>query len=126
MADSSAPSEDASLRPERLWTSLRRIFRYAYPYRYRLALALVLTVFGSVVALVVPLGLRELVDAVFEESNRTLLNRLTLGLILLFGLVRGLLPAGVDRRTGRRRPPHADLPPPSPPESALLCKSPHG
>jgi len=86
MADSSASSEDASLRPERLWTALRRIFRYAYPYRYRLAAALVLTVFGSVVALVVPLGLRELVDAVFEESNRTLLDRLTLGLIFLFVL----------------------------------------
>jgi len=89
MADSSASSEDSSLRPERLWTALRRIFRYAYPYRYRLAAALVLTVFGSVVALVVPLGLRELVDAVFEESNRTLLNRLTLGLILLFVLRAG-------------------------------------
>jgi len=46
MADSSASSENASLRPERLWTALRRIVRYVYPYRYRLAAALVLTCSG--------------------------------------------------------------------------------
>ncbi len=85
MADASSPDEQ-SLRPDRLWTALRRIFRFARPYRYRLAVALVLTVFGSLVALVVPLGLRELVDAVFEEANRALLDRLTLALILLFVL----------------------------------------
>jgi len=84
MADSSSSSEQASLDPDRLWTALRRIFRFAYPYRYRLAAALVLTALGSGVALVVPLGLRELVDAVFQEQNRSLLNWLTLALIVLF------------------------------------------
>jgi len=63
---------------------LRRIFRFARPYRYRLAAALLLTIVGSAVALVVPLGLRELVDAVFEEANRSLLDWLTLALIALF------------------------------------------
>jgi subfamily B ATP-binding cassette protein MsbA len=67
-----------------LWTSLRRIFRLARPYRVRLAAALLLTVLGSVVALVVPLGLRELVDAVFQDANRALLDRLTLALVVLF------------------------------------------
>jgi subfamily B ATP-binding cassette protein MsbA len=84
MADASSSSESASLRPERLWTALRRIFRFARPYRGRLVVALLLTIVGSMVALVVPLGLRELVDAVFEERNRSLLDGLTLVLILLF------------------------------------------
>jgi subfamily B ATP-binding cassette protein MsbA len=83
MADVSS-SDDRPLRPERLWTSLRRIFRLARPYRYRLAAAFLLTVLGSVVALVVPLGLRELVDAVFRDANRALLDWLTVALILLF------------------------------------------
>jgi subfamily B ATP-binding cassette protein MsbA len=84
MVDSSSSSEEKSLHPDRLWTALRRIFRFASPYRYRLAAALLLTIVGSAVALVVPLGLRELVDAVFEEANRSLLDWLTLALILLF------------------------------------------
>jgi subfamily B ATP-binding cassette protein MsbA len=87
MADLSSSSEEKSLRPDRLWTALRRIFRFARPYRSRLIAALLLTVVGSLVALVVPLGLRELVDAVFEEANRSLLDWLTLALIALF-LVR--------------------------------------
>ena len=80
----SSTAESTSARPQRLWTSLRRILRLSRPYRRRLAAALALTVLGSLVALVVPLGLRELVDAVFQEANRTLLNRLSVGLILLF------------------------------------------
>jgi len=84
MADSSSSSANPSFRPERLWASLRRIFRLGWPYRYRLAGALVLTTLGAAVGLVVPLGLRELVDAVFQQENRALLNQLTLALIVLF------------------------------------------
>ncbi|MEF8939291.1 MAG: ABC transporter ATP-binding protein [Salinivenus sp.] len=84
MTDSSSSSETPSFRPERLWASLRRIFRLGWPYRYRLAGALVLTTLGAAVGLVVPLGLRELVDAVFQQENRALLNQLTLALIVLF------------------------------------------
>ena len=87
MPEADSASQDASLRPERLWTSLRRIFQLAEPYRIRLAAALLLTVLGAAVALAVPLGLRELVDAVFQDENRALLNTLTLALIVLF-LVR--------------------------------------
>jgi subfamily B ATP-binding cassette protein MsbA len=72
------------LRPTRLWGALRRIFRLSRPYRRRLLAALVLTSLGTLVALVVPLGLRELVDAVFQDGNRTLLHQLTVALILLF------------------------------------------
>ena len=55
--------------------------------------ALVLTSLGTLVALVVPLGLRELVDAVFQEGNRTLLHQLTVALILLF-LLRAVVSFG--------------------------------
>ena len=82
MASSSDPK--ASLRPKRLWAVLARIFRLSRPYRLRLYGALVLTMLGSVIALVVPLGLRELLDAVFQEANRTQLDRLTIGLFVLF------------------------------------------
>jgi subfamily B ATP-binding cassette protein MsbA len=84
MADAPSDSEEQSLRPGRLWTSLRRIFRLGWPYRYRLAAALLLTALGAAVGLVVPLGLRELVDAVFQEENRALLDQLTVALIVLF------------------------------------------
>jgi subfamily B ATP-binding cassette protein MsbA len=43
-----------------------------------------LTVLGAAVALVVPLGLRELVDAVFQDENRALLDTLALALVGLF------------------------------------------
>ncbi|MFO8099924.1 MAG: ABC transporter ATP-binding protein [Salinibacter sp.] len=84
MPEADSASEDASFRPERLWTSLRRIFRLGRPYWGRLATALLLTALGAAVALVVPLGLRELVDAVFQDENRALLNWLTVALIVLF------------------------------------------
>jgi subfamily B ATP-binding cassette protein MsbA len=81
-------SEDESSEPRRppkkLWTALRRIFALSRPYRIRLYGALVLLSLGSMVALVVPLGLRELLNAVFEEANRGMLDRLTVGLIVLF------------------------------------------
>ena len=67
-----------------LWAAVRRILALSWPYRRRLAVALVLTALGSVVGLVVPLGLRELLDAVFQEANRRLLDRLTLVLLVLF------------------------------------------
>ncbi|PSQ97684.1 MAG: ABC transporter ATP-binding protein [Bacteroidetes bacterium SW_9_63_38] len=84
MTEPPSTSETASFRPTRLWAALRRIFRLSRPYRRRLLAALVLTSLGTLVALVVPLGLRELVDAVFQEANRTLLHQLTAGLIVLF------------------------------------------
>ena len=79
-------SDTEYLRPAGLLKVLRRIFRLSRPYRARLYTALVLTLLGSAVALVVPLGLRELLDAVFQEANRTMLNRLTVGLLILFGI----------------------------------------
>ncbi len=70
--------------PEKLLTALQRIFALSRPYRVRLYGALLLLSLGSLIALVVPLGLRELLNAVFEEANRGMLDRLTVGLIVLF------------------------------------------
>ncbi len=81
-------ADDHDAAPRRtvasLWAAVRRILALSWPYRRRLAVALVLTALGSVVGLVVPLGLRELLDAVFQEANRSLLDRLTLALLVLF------------------------------------------
>lgn len=46
--------------------------------------ALLASIIATLVWLAVPLGLRELLDAVFEESNPALLNTITIGLIILF------------------------------------------
>ena len=50
----------------------------------KLAFALLASVLATLVWLAVPLGLRELLDAVFDEGNRELLNIVTLVLITLF------------------------------------------
>ena len=63
---------------------LRRILGYARPYRGRLLAALGLSVVGSLVSLVVPLGLRALLDAVFQNGDRGMLDTLALALFGLF------------------------------------------
>ncbi len=82
------PSKDPTDTPRPpLGRMLRRILGYARPYWKRLAAALLLSVLGSVVALVVPLGLRALLDAVFQNGDRGMLDTLALALFGLF-LVR--------------------------------------
>lgn len=61
-----------------------RLYRIARPYRGRFLFALAFTLLGSMLWLIVPLGLRELLDAVFEAGDRSMLNWLALGLISLF------------------------------------------
>ncbi len=63
---------------------LRRILGYARPHWKRLAAALVLSILGAGITLVIPLGLRALLDAVFQNGDRTLLDTLALGLLALF------------------------------------------
>ena len=70
--------------PATLWKALRRIFTLSRPYRRRLYVAIVLTVVSSLVWLAVPLGLRALLDSVFQEGNGALLDQITLGLLGLF------------------------------------------
>lgn len=66
--------------------TLVKIFALSKPYRGRFYIATVLVLIGSAIWLSVPLGLRELLDAVFEQGNESLLNLLAVGLMGLFVL----------------------------------------
>ncbi len=89
------PAAEASTRrpPAALWRTLQRIFTLSRPYRLRLYTAMALTLAASAIWLVVPLGLRSLLDAVFVEANGRLLDRMALGLVVLF-LVQALVGFG--------------------------------
>lgn len=65
---------------------LKRIYGFTRPYRSRLALALLSSMVASLLWLTVPLGLRELLDAVFEVGDRSLLNTIALVLLGIFVL----------------------------------------
>lgn len=82
--------EEKKRKPIELWYALKRLFVLTKPYRVRLFGAIVLAMLASAVWLIIPLGLRELLDAVFEQGNRTLLNQLTLGLLILL-IVQALI-----------------------------------
>ncbi|MEQ8523265.1 ABC transporter transmembrane domain-containing protein [Gracilimonas sp.] len=69
-----------------LWLTLKQIFALSKPYRVRFYAATIVTILASAVWLTVPLGLRELLDAVFESGNNELLNWLAMGLFGLFVL----------------------------------------
>ncbi len=60
------------------------MLQFAAPYRRRLAVAVILTMVGSVVWLAVPMGVRALIDAVFQADDQSLLNRMALILLALF------------------------------------------
>lgn len=67
-----------------LWLTLKQIFALSKPYRVRFYAATIAAILASAVWLTVPLGLRELLDAVFESGNNELLNWLAIGLFGLF------------------------------------------
>jgi subfamily B ATP-binding cassette protein MsbA len=67
-----------------LWLTLKQIFALSKPYRLRFYTATIAAILASAVWLTVPLGLRELLDAVFESGNNELLNWLAIGLFGLF------------------------------------------
>ena len=66
--------------------TLIKIFALSKPYRARFYSATALVLVGSAIWLTVPLGLRELLDAVFDAGNEDLLNLLAIGLMGLFVL----------------------------------------
>ncbi|MEX0719113.1 MAG: ABC transporter ATP-binding protein [Balneolaceae bacterium] len=82
-----AKSEEKEQRSiKSLWKTLRQIFALSKPYRARFYVATVAVLIASGIWLTVPLGLRELLDAVFEAGNDELLNLLAIGLFVLFVL----------------------------------------
>ena len=68
-------------------------FAFARPYLLRLVLGLVFTAFSSGVWLMIPLGLRSLLDSVFEQGDRHQLDLLALGMLVLF-VLQSLLHVG--------------------------------
>ncbi|MFO7845437.1 MAG: ABC transporter ATP-binding protein [Balneolaceae bacterium] len=79
------PQQDDKQRSVKtLRKTLTDIFALSKPYRLRFYLATVAVLVASAIWLTVPLGLRELIDAVFEVGNRSLLNWLAIGLFALF------------------------------------------
>ncbi|HEY4722946.1 MAG TPA: ABC transporter transmembrane domain-containing protein, partial [Anaerolineae bacterium] len=75
----------------------RRLFALVKPYRGRLIIAMTAVIIGSILGLAGPYTLQYLIDAVFRQSNATLLNNITLALIGIFAtqsvfyFVRGYL-----------------------------------
>lgn len=65
-------------------SALRRLLALARPYRLRLAAAIFLTLVQAGIWLAVPLGLKGLLDAVFQDTNGAQLNTIALGLVALF------------------------------------------
>jgi subfamily B ATP-binding cassette protein MsbA len=82
----------------------RRLLAFVRPYRSRLVLALIAIVVGSLLGLAGPYTLQFLIDAVFKQSDRQLLNRITLALIAIFAaqsvfyFVRGYLLSFIGER----------------------------
>jgi len=77
-----------------LWETLLKIFALSKPYRARFYIATALVLTASAIWLSVPLGLRELLDAVFEHGDDRLLNILAVGLMILFVVQAGFSFAG--------------------------------
>lgn len=67
-----------------LWLAVKRIFRLSKPYRKKFYIATVLAVGSSAVGLSVPLGLKALLDAVFQTADAELLDIIALVLLGLF------------------------------------------
>lgn len=76
--------EDKNRGLATLWETLVNIFSLSKPYRLRFYSATMFVIVASAIWLSVPLGLRELLDAVFEQGDGRLLNMLALGLMALF------------------------------------------
>src|SRR5512136_1341381 len=82
----------------------RRLYAFVRPYRGRLGLVLLVIVMGSVLGLAGPYTLQFLIDAVFNQNNAGLLNRITLVLILIFAtqsvfyFVRGYMLSFIGER----------------------------
>jgi ATP-binding cassette, subfamily B, bacterial MsbA len=83
MTDSKQHSKDR-INPLKSTEHFRQLFNFVRPYRYRLYLALVVIAAGSLLGLAGPYTLQFLVDAVFQQNDTGLLNRITMVLIAIF------------------------------------------
>jgi len=67
--------------------SWRRMFGYLSPYKFRLFLAIIGLILSSALSLVFPAVIQNVVDSVFTDANITLLDNITVALLVVF-LVR--------------------------------------
>ena len=67
----------------------QRVLTYVKPYRPRMVLAMIALVCSVLLGVVLPLVIRSLVDVVLIEKNLALLNRIGIGLVVVF-LVQGV------------------------------------
>ncbi|HSM05193.1 MAG TPA: ABC transporter transmembrane domain-containing protein [Longimicrobiales bacterium] len=74
------------LSPARTLGFLERLRPRIAPYKGRIAAAALLILVSSAIGLVFPLMVRDLLDAAFLAGSATMLNRVALGLLALFGL----------------------------------------
>jgi subfamily B ATP-binding cassette protein MsbA len=74
------------LRPSGIASFLGRLRPRVRPYRTQLLAAAALLVLSTMVGLAFPLVVRQLLDAAFLQGSQRLLNRVALGLLLLFAV----------------------------------------
>lgn len=86
MSENNLDKQEQNDNKTDLWQAWKRILGYVRPYVLRLAIGLMLTGIASVIWLSVPLGVKSLLDSVFEQQNRALLNLLGWGLMGLFAV----------------------------------------
>lgn len=80
---SKIPNTDrAAVRPT--MSDLKRLLTYLKPYRGYMVIAIIALTFGSILSLVFPWIMQNLVNAVFLDGNLQELNRITLILIFTF------------------------------------------
>lgn len=80
---SKIPNTDrAAVRPT--MSDLKRLLAYLKPYRGYMVIAIIALTFGSILSLVFPWIMQNLVNAVFLDGNLQELNRITLILIFTF------------------------------------------
>src|SRR6478735_373538 len=82
----SAPAATGPARRFRSPRPLGRLLPRLRPYRLRLALAAVCLLVAASVGLAFPLVVRYLLDAAFQARDRGLLNRIAIGLLVMFAL----------------------------------------
>lgn len=83
---SATPSTDENLDEITPKTPVqwRRMLGYLWPYRRRLVLAVFAMLISASLSLVFPIVIQQVVDSVLEQNDLTLLNQVTLLLLLVF------------------------------------------
>tara|TARA_Y100000588_G_scaffold363022_1_gene425294 strand:+ start:3024 stop:4799 length:1776 start_codon:yes stop_codon:yes gene_type:complete len=91
--NTAATNPDERLPSTELWRTWKRILRLSKPYFLRLIFSFILAALATGAWLAIPLGLRSMLDSVFEQGDRHLLNVIAIGMLALF-IVQSLMSFG--------------------------------